>query len=144
MRYRLEIKGVKSSLLLDYTEGLLRTFELVDEGDLRFDQRCFIWDSLVAHLKDFEIAKAFVSGGTKFKLTQVPTDLSFEGFWNRYNNKVGKKERVAKIWSMMGESDQIAALMGIQRYKRWQIQNASVQVLYPETYLNQRRWENEY
>jgi hypothetical protein len=81
---------------------------------------------------------------TVFKIELLPSDLSFEAFWEAYGNKVGKKKRSEELWKLLSEADKQAALMGVKKYKNWKAQNPSVQMLYPETFLSQRRFENEF
>lgn len=81
---------------------------------------------------------------TVFKIELLPTDLSFEAFWEAYGNKIGKKTRAQELWKLLSESDKQAALIGVKKYKQWKALNPSVQMLYPETFLSQRRFENEF
>jgi len=68
-------------------------------------------------------------------------DLSFENFWKTYNYKLGHKKKAAKTWDRMDEEDKILAMSHIRKYDHF-IQANKIKKLYPETYLNQRRWEN--
>lgn len=75
-------------------------------------------------------------GGTVTKL-----DVSFEDFYKKYPHKVGKKEAQAK-WNKMKEIDRQEAYNYLKTY----IRNADrerVAYLYPATYLNSYRWEDE-
>lgn len=85
--------------------------------------------------------KAMAKKGVAFK--KVQEDLSFERFWKDYANKVGKKTRAKKLWEDLSEVDKIACLNSIPTYKSW-LRVRTVEQCYPETYLSQRRWENEY
>jgi hypothetical protein len=68
-------------------------------------------------------------------------DTSFNAFWNTYDYKVGNKNRVAKKWNELPDDDRILALGFIRRYRNW-CDRKKIEYCYPETYLNQRRWEN--
>lgn len=70
-------------------------------------------------------------------------DTGFERFWNAYGYKVGNKARVAKKWNALGEGDRLLALGAIARYKRF-AEGKKIDRVYPETYIDQRRWENEF
>lgn len=70
-------------------------------------------------------------------------DLSFETFWRAYGYKVGDKRRVQKKWEALEEGERLLALGGIWKQKRHS-EGHGTDLPYPETYLNQRRWENEY
>lgn len=68
-------------------------------------------------------------------------DLSFEKFWSVYDYKIGNKPRVAKLWEKLSKEERILALGFIRRMRVF-YQTKKIDVPYPETYLNQRRWEN--
>lgn len=70
-------------------------------------------------------------------------DTSFENFWTLYGHKVGNKKLVGKKWENMAWEDQIMAIGSIPRIKRY-YQEKGYDLPYPETYINQRRWENEF
>ena len=70
-------------------------------------------------------------------------DLSFERFWNAYGYKVGAKARVQKKWERLPEGDRILAIASIGRYRRF-AEGKHIDMVYPETYIDQRRWENEF
>lgn len=68
-------------------------------------------------------------------------DLSFEHFWQLYNKKVGNKTRVEKKWNELKVTDRILALGVIVRMQRYYTER-NIEVPFPETFLNQKRWEN--
>lgn len=88
-----------------------------------------------AHLRSMDVYKGC-------EITCVDdTDTSFAGFWNAYNYKVGNKTRVAKKWQELPQEDRLLAIGFIRRYRNW-CDRKKIEYCYPETYLNQRRWEN--
>lgn len=70
-------------------------------------------------------------------------DLSFEKFWNAYGYKVGNKATVEKKWNALKEEDRLLALQGISRQRRHS-ESHKTDMPYPQTYIDQRRWENEF
>lgn len=70
-------------------------------------------------------------------------DYSFERFWGLYGYKVGNKPRVQKKWNALPEGERILALGAIPKYKRF-AEGKHIDLVYPETYIDQRRWENEF
>lgn len=70
-------------------------------------------------------------------------DLSFRKFWFAYGYKVGNKARVEKKWNNLKDEDRLLALQGVERQRRHS-QTHKTDMPYPETYLDQRRWENEF
>lgn len=78
------------------------------------------------------------------KITDVSNgDYGFERFWNLYGYKVGNKTRVQKKWDRLPESEKILALGAIPKYRRF-AEGKKIDLVYPETYIDQRRWENEF
>lgn len=78
----------------------------------------------------------------KSKIKEL-TDISFEIFWNKYNNKVGNKQRTEKIWNHLSEGERLKIIETIPKYIAY-LKQSKIAQAYPETFLNQRRWENEY
>lgn len=68
-------------------------------------------------------------------------DLSFEQFWKVYDNKVGNMRRCQKLWAALPRDEKIMALGFVPRLRN-HYSRRGLQMPYPETYLNQRRWEN--
>jgi hypothetical protein len=69
-------------------------------------------------------------------------DLSFEKFWEVYGNKVGNKKGCEKKWNALEAHDRLLAIGVIPRMQRYYIEKRIDNMPYPETFLNQRRWEN--
>lgn len=69
-------------------------------------------------------------------------DLSFEKFWEVYGNKVGNKKGCEKKWNALEAHDRLLAIGVIPRMQRYYIEKRIDTLPYPETFLNQRRWEN--
>lgn len=74
---------------------------------------------------------------------QVDEDLSFDRFWRVFDYKVGKKPRATRLWEAMTKIERALALVAIPKYKRF-IANKNQESAYPETWLSNRMWENEY
>jgi hypothetical protein len=91
-----------------------------------------------ADLPALELAFQFV------KVDRVPTDLSFNAFWDAYAYKVGKRERAMKLWASMSDADKTKCLRSIPRYNQWLMTKFNMERLYPETYLHQARYNNDF
>lgn len=70
-------------------------------------------------------------------------DVSFEAFWKLYGKKVGNKAGVEKKWGRLSWDERVMAMGCIGRMKRY-YDKKGIELPYPETYINQRRWENEF
>lgn len=77
------------------------------------------------------------------KITEV-TDLSFEKFWNEYAYKIGNKPLCERLWKKLSESERISVFEKLPKYKYYLSTHQSLEKAYPATFLNQRRWENEF
>jgi len=91
---------------------------------------------------NFPFAQNKLKDFISFRIKVVSADLSFSIFWKEYDYKVGNKLKVEKLWNALDEADCIAVLEHIPAYKRY-LKNSNLAQAYPETFLNQRRWENE-
>jgi len=67
--------------------------------------------------------------------------IPFSEFWNLYNKKQGDKARCEKKWNALTQEDQQTAIKTIPDFKA-QCSDKKFQP-YPETYLNQKRWNDE-
>ena len=70
-------------------------------------------------------------------------DLSFARFWNTYGYKVGNRAAVEKKWTALKAEDRLLALQGAARQRRHSEQHRT-DMPYPQTYIDQRRWEGEF
>lgn len=82
-----------------------------------------------------------MEGSKTGKLTEVTLNITFEMFWNRYDDKVLSSRRKTEArWNRMTKADQIKAFNFINRYE----QNipTGTRKKYAETYLNSEIWNN--
>ena len=68
-------------------------------------------------------------------------NVSFEKFWNLYNKKVGDKSRCETKWNKLKDKEREKVIETLPAWLK-QIKEKQFQP-YPETYLNQRRWNDE-
>ena len=67
--------------------------------------------------------------------------IEFDIFWNLYDKKIGDKKRCIKKWNKLSEPVQLKI---IESLPGWLKQFSEKQFQpYPETYLNQERWNDE-
>lgn len=75
------------------------------------------------------------------KSNPKPINIPFEDFWNAYDKKVGKIESLKKKWEKLTNKDRAAVMQHIKMYV---ISTPDKQFRKnPETYLNQKAWNNE-
>jgi hypothetical protein len=77
------------------------------------------------------------------KVKEVPPDLSFETFWNKYNHKVAGSNRslVQKIWNALPDKDKHAAFAYLPKYDGF-LKISNTPKKYAETYLRSRLFDN--
>lgn len=133
---------LEKHIVVRYAEnGLLCAIEwhnLATVDDITFSRQF-----TAMKLSDF-LTVTRVANKNKAVFAEIPTDLSFEAFWNQYGHKQGDKSRAQKLWKLLSDEDKVAALGAIKRYKNYLLAHPAQECLYPQTYLNQRRWENDF
>lgn len=108
------------------------------EGSLLTDkQRKWLYPRIPIHEKSMNMWEAI----PEFTVTKGEPDLSFDNFWNAYNNKA-KKLKAEQIWNKLSNDDKFNAIAFIKRYDNWLRLKGTAKAL-PDTYLNQKRWLDE-
>ena len=79
------------------------------------------------------------------EIIKSEVEVSFEMFWDKYKKKVNQK-RCIPLWNKLSKTDKVKAYLGIDKYFKWlgRPDNQWRSKLDPETYLRDRRWEDEY
>jgi hypothetical protein len=119
--------------------GLLQGFESMNQ-EFGTGQLLYIVNNIPAYANWLD--KKFPSD--RFKIEKEPEDLSFEHFWDAYNYKIGNKQRAKKLWDGLNDADRTACLGSLPKYKYYLATHQGIEKAHATTYLNQRRWENEY
>ncbi|WP_281683403.1 hypothetical protein [Zunongwangia profunda] len=143
------VKGRKAPVLWEFRyrlNGDLYSFTIL-EGQLNGTQMKWLFSGknfpaterlmTIMWLKDKEIT-------SKLEIKKTDLDLSFDAFWNTYNNKVGKKKMAESSWNNLSKANKIKALMAIPRYNNNLRLNPGIQKAYPTTFINQEYYNNEY
>lgn len=135
-RYVITSPEYTGEMIFGYdNEGVLKYYE--NNAELKTEH--MVWLARNFPFADSDLPKIVSKG----KVTEI-TDLSFEKFWKDYDYKVGNKKAVERLWYRLSESDRIAVLDHLPKY-RYHLQiNRGQAKAYPQTFINQRRWENEY
>lgn len=120
------------------------------------DSRLLFIDFMKATLSDEQIAffkekvpveftQSFTDafGTSRITVMQEGYKVSFEQFWNRYENKVNRI-RAEKQWNKLTEADQVNAYFKYPLYDRHLKLNPWKNKVDPERYLKDRYWENEW
>jgi len=74
-------------------------------------------------------------------LTEEEERVTFEMFWNRYNDKArSSRVKTQRVWDKMPEGERVKAYRYINRYKSSIPQGVCMK--YATTYLNDQMWNN--
>jgi hypothetical protein len=117
-------------------EGLLKFYE--NDSEMNQKQSAWLLDNFpfsLQHLKE-------VQGKIKGKLEEIPADLSFDAFWNKYRKKVNRK-RSEPLWRKMSDSERMLCLMSINSYDNY-LKRTGRAKLDPENYLKKYSWETNW
>lgn len=138
-KYILTFKGQQSSVILraSYTEGILEEVRFMD-ADTPPDAREWCLARVPVRT---EIIPELC--GKTFFADPEPSEITFAAFWEDYGNKQNK-DRAYKFWMQLNEEDKIAALRAIPRYNRYLNMKPNIEKKYPDTWLKNRCWNDEY
>ncbi|QXU42073.1 hypothetical protein [Pedobacter sp. D749] len=75
-------------------------------------------------------------------LKEVPADLSFETFWDKYDKKINRK-RTEPMWKKMPDAERMAAIMNIKPYDSY-LQRTGIGKAHPENYLKKEYFNVEW
>ena len=67
--------------------------------------------------------------------------ISFENFWDLYDKKVGEKTKIQKKWEKLHDSERLAIIEYLPKYKTSQPNKKYRKN--PETFLNNKSWNDE-
>ena len=138
MKYLVIYKKTQAELLFEYNDkGFLKAFS----SDIQAVQSTvdFYRQKFPFTASDIDYYK----NHQEFTVKLVAQDLGFKNFWNTYAHKVGNKKRAEKLWDALTEVEKVKALSYLKTYDRHLIENRGISKLYPETYLNQKRFNND-
>lgn len=68
------------------------------------------------------------------------TDLSFDGFYKRYPNKLGKKKEAQSKWDKMSDAERMDAMLYLDEYLPLK-RKEGTNIPYASSYLNGKYWE---
>jgi len=138
IKYIAQSPAFNGDLILGYDDdGFLAVVEVA----AKLDEKQWAW--LGRNFPVTSTALKLLTVTSKLTVKEMPNDLSFDLFWKLYNYKVGDKKATEKSWNLLPEVDKVAALAGIPRYLFW-LSTKTIEQSHAKTWLNQRRWENEY
>lgn len=136
------VTGRKNNIQIRFKYGsndVLQAFEVLN-STITFNHLKYIVGNMPA--EPSWLKKNFPND--RFKIEEEPDDLTFERFWEEYAYKIGNKQRAKRLWEGLNDADRTACLGSLKRYNYYLATHPGIEKAHPTTYLNQRRWENEY
>ena len=76
-------------------------------------------------------------------IQEVPEDLSFNAFWERYGRKINRK-RCEPIWKKMSEAERLLAITRIGPYEKYLERTGYRGKADPENYLKKGTYETDW
>lgn len=117
--------------------GVLQKFDMTG-ATLTKPQQEWILREMQPNLSDLKIQ--LTDSGTA-KITEVTTEVTFDMFWSKYDDKINSsRKRAQQKWNKMTKTDQIRAYGFIGK----SLANlpTGTRRKYAETYLNAELWDN--
>lgn len=91
--------------------------------------------------RDLAALQRYVDANKTLTLTQIETEVTFEDFWNKYDEKTRSSKKKAQLrWNRLSKHDQVCAYRYIDKYFQnmpsWQSKKLA------ESYLSSELWNN--
>ena len=139
-KYTITFKGHKANIPVDVAYGESGKLRSLDFGEQEISSEAltYCYNKIPAHESDLGQI------GFLALVEAVPQDLSFTAFWEKYGYKIGNKTRAMKEWTALNTADRIKCLRAIPQYHQYLKNKPNIDRLYPETFLHQRRFENQF
>jgi adenylate kinase family enzyme len=106
------------------------------EAELNDQQHQYIWQNIPKEVA--QVAK--LNAIAKLKITEVQIVVTFDMFWNKYNDKIrSSKKKTLAIWLKMDEGNHLRSFLFIDTYN---LNRVNAEKKYAETYLHAQLWNN--
>jgi len=137
-KYSLTSIAFTGEVIFEFDDaGLLVRFDTAS-AELSQEQQITILKRLPRELSEMQ---RVLGKSDTAKLTEIEARVSFDMFWNRYDEKIrSSKKKALKIWNRMSEADQFKAFRYITKYEQSLYPGTAKK--YAETFLNSELWNN--
>ena len=134
-RYLLTIPNYEGSVSFMYDDDN-RLTGILFEGHFPDNVKAVMLKTLPLTPDRLEVTK-----GRTGVLVEIEESVTFEMFWNRYNDKArSSRVKTERVWNRMTECERRKAYRFISRYKSSIPQGVCMK--YATTYLNDQLWNN--
>ncbi len=137
LKYALTSTVWVGEILITYNPaGLLVNLD-ISNASLSENQHVWFLKNMPRELAELQ---KLVSTLETLTLTQVEIEVTFDMFWNKYNEKLrSSKKKSLTTWSRLPKAERTKAYNYINKYEQ-SIQGTAKK--YAETYLNSEIWNN--
>lgn len=125
----------EGKILFGFNGGFLVFFE--NQSDLSELGIRWLFTHFPFTLEALEQMRGRISG----KLDLVPSDLSFDTFWEAYAKKVNRK-RCEPLWKRLSDAEKMTCLQSIPAYNSYLKRMGNRAKLDPENYLKREAFQN--
>ena len=141
MQYILSGKNSAVKAVFRYDlNGFITGFEV--EGITNSKQLKYLfWNNNFPFPYTKDLIKLIIDSGYFF-VKIVEDDLSFERFWKLYNYKVSRK-KAEKLYAKISKANRIKIFLHLPKYDAY-LQHKGIEKAYPDTYLRNEKWNDEY
>ena len=137
MIYRITSTSWNGHIEIEFDELGFMTRTDLTGAELSDDQHKWFLVKMPRELSELQR----VIQNTTATITEVKQDITFDLFWDRYNEKVRSSKKKAMLtWNRIPKPDQEKAYNFIRKYE--QSMAPGVAKKYAETYLNAELWNN--
>jgi hypothetical protein len=117
-------------------DGKLMFFH--NEGDMSEEHFQYLLSFLPLHVSQLDkFRKSAMS-----TITEIPADVSWERFWETYNQKINAK-RCKPLWEALTDYDKMLAIVKITHYLKY-CERKNINVANPEKYLRDRYFDTDW
>jgi hypothetical protein len=134
IKYVLTSGRFEGKILFGFRGGYLAFFENssnLDELGMRW-----LFNQFPFTLEVLEDMKSKISG----RIELMPSDLSFDAFWEAYSKKVNRK-RCEPLWKKLNDAERMTCLQSIPAYNGY-LKRMNRAKLDPENYLKREAFQN--
>jgi len=133
IKYILTSPKFTGTITFGYDDGYLALFH--NESEMTKEQK----EWLLRHLPGNEPYLINFANVVKGEIKEVPADLSFETFWEKYDKKINKK-RCEPMWKKLSDAEKMQAISNIKQYEGYLERTGFRGKADPENYLKKEHY----
>lgn len=144
-QYRATGKTTDLVFLFKYRlNGHMQGFEVL-QGEMNDRQLNWLLNEGRFPVSEYAMKAVWMRGEEyreKFTIVAIPADLTFDAFWEAYDNKV-KRVMAEKLWEKLSETDKIKCFLALPGYNAYLARKGTSKALMP-TFINQKYYEDDW